>query len=130
VDKSDTVGIIVDDMFFASKIAGAAESAGRSIQRIRTLDQLEQLRSNKPLMLIVDLNSSRINPIEAIRILKGTPELVDVPLVGFVSHVQTDLIREAQTVGCDYVLPRSAFTQMLGEILSGNLDQLRRSNQA
>lgn len=121
------IGLLVDDMFFASKINAAAAQAGRRIERIKTREQLERLAAAPPSLVIVDLNSDRIDPIEAIEFLKSTPDLSAIPVVAFVSHVQTDLIRRAQSSGCDYVLPRSAFNQMLNEIASGNLSSLRPS---
>jgi len=44
-----------------------------------------------------------------------------VPVVGFFSHVQTELQRRAEEAGFDHVLTRSAFTKRLPEILSGEL---------
>lgn len=124
-DSNNTVAILVDDMFFASKINSTAAERGRKIERIKTREQLEALATNLPSLVIVDLNSDRQDPIDAIRFLKSKAELRAVPVTAFVSHVQTDLIRAAQAAGCDYVLARSAFTQMLGEIVEGNFEALR-----
>ena len=130
MSKSQRVAIVVDDMFFAAKIRAAADVAGRQLQRIKSREQLGELAADPPELVIVDLNSDRISPIEAIRFLKESPALAPTPVVGFVSHVQTDLIREAQTAGCDFVLPRSAFTQMLAEIVAGNLEHIRQRTQS
>jgi len=118
------VAIVVDDMFFASKINGAAAACGRKIDRIRSKEQLEGLAAQPPSMVIVDLNSDRIDPVEAIRSLKAQQELASIPIVSFVSHVQTELIRQAQSAGCDYVLARSAFTQFLNDIVAGDFSSL------
>jgi len=125
-NETARVAILVDDMFFTAKINGAAAECGRSIERIKSREQLEALIANPPALVIVDLNSDRIDPLEAIRFFKSRSELSSAPVVSFVSHVQTDLIRAAQAAGCDLVLPRSAFTQMLVEIVSGDLDALTR----
>jgi CheY-like chemotaxis protein len=123
--SNNNVAILVDDMFFASKINSMAAERGRKIERVKTREQLEALSSTPPALVIVDLNSDRQDPVDAIRFLKANPDLRDVPITAFVSHVQTDLIRAAQAAGCDYVLARSAFTQMLGEIVEGNFEALR-----
>jgi len=123
--SNNNVAILVDDMFFASKINSTAAERGRKIERVKTREQLEALSTNPPALVIVDLNSDRQDPVDAIRFLKSNPDLRDVPITAFVSHVQTDLIRAAQAAGCDYVLARSAFTQMLGEIVEGNFEALR-----
>lgn len=119
--EKDRVAVLVDDMFFAAKINSAAEACGRQIERVKSREQLEALRADPPSLVIIDMNSDRLDPIETIRYLKTHADLNAVPIVGFVSHVQTALIRNAQTAGCDYVLPRSAFTKMIIEIVAGNL---------
>ena len=123
--ETNRVAILVDDMFFASKINAAAAGAGREIVRVKSREQLEQLAASPPSMVIVDLNSDRIDPIDAIKFLKSNARLRAIPVVSFVSHVQTELIRSAQATGCDYVLPRSAFNQFLNQIVSGDLSSLR-----
>ena len=119
--EKDRVAILVDDMFFAAKINSAAEACGRQIERVKSREQLEALRADPPSLVIIDMNSDRLDPIETIRYLKTHADLNAVPIVSFVSHVQTALIRNAHTAGCDYVLPRSAFTKMVIEIVAGDL---------
>jgi DNA-binding NarL/FixJ family response regulator len=118
--------MLVDDMFFTSKINAAAVQCGRRIERVKTREQLEELVANPPLLVIIDLNSDRLDPLETIAFFKSRAELSATPIVSFVSHVQTELIRAAQAAGCDYVLPRSAFTQMLQDIVSGDFGALTR----
>jgi DNA-binding NarL/FixJ family response regulator len=123
-NETARVAILVDDMFFTAKINGAAAECGRTIERIKSREQLEALIANPPALVIIDLNSDRLDPLETIKFFKSRSELSSSTIVSFVSHVQTDLIRAAQAAGCDFVLPRSAFTQMLVEIVSGDLDAL------
>jgi len=124
--ESDRVAILVDDMYFTAKINAAAAESGHKIERIKTRELLEGLAADPPSLIIIDLNSDRLDPVATIGFLKSSSELSAIPIVSFVSHVQTDLIRAAQAAGCDYVLPRSAFSQMLPEIVSGNLGFLTR----
>jgi len=130
VEQSGRVAVLVDDMFFASKINGAAQAAGREVARVRSREQLEsEIASSPPSLVIIDLNSDRVDPLEAISLIKTRPEMDNSPIVAFVSHVQTDLIRRAQEAGCDYVLPRSAFTQMLNQIVAGDLSSFAKARQ-
>ena len=50
--------------------------------------------------------------------MKADPLLTKIPIVGYASHVQTDVIEAARKAGVDDVLARSAFTQRLPEILA------------
>ena len=123
---NDLIAVLVDDMFFNSKINSAAAEGGRRIERIKTKEQLENLAENQPSLILIDLNSNRFDPVQTIEFLKSSAELKEIPIVSFVSHVQTDLINAARTAGCDYVLPRSVFTQTLKEIITGDLSSLAR----
>src|SRR5437588_3051915 len=120
----ESVAVLVDDMFFGAKINSAVEACGRKIERVKSRAQLEALAATQPAVIIIDLNSNRLDPIESIQLLKARSDLKSIPIVGFVSHVQTDLIRNAQAAGCDYVLARSAFSQLLTEIVSGDFSSL------
>ena len=42
-------------------------------------------------------------------------------MIGFVSHVQTELKQRAKEIGCDTVVARSVFAQNLPAILEGYL---------
>lgn len=111
---------VVDDLFFASKIRGTAEELDVTVSFARNVDSLLQAaRRDQPSLIICDLHAQRIDPIELASQLKADEQLRAIPLLGFFSHVQTELQRQAQAAGFDQVMPRSAFAKNLGEILSG-----------
>jgi CheY-like chemotaxis protein len=115
-----TVVAVVDDLFFASKIRGTAEQLGVTVSFPRRADALVEAALNDPPALIIcDLHSARIDPIELATRLKADERLRPIPLLGFFSHVQTELQERAEEAGFDQVLPRSAFTKHLPEILAG-----------
>lgn len=112
---------VVDDMFFASKIRAAAEEGGLTVRFVKSTQQLEiAIGDQASSLVIIDLESNRVDPIQGIKTLKSSV-LASVPIVGFLSHVHLDLKRQAEAAGCDYVLPRSAFTAKLPAILQGRL---------
>ena len=109
----------VDDLMFASKISAAAKSLGADVTFARSAeDVLRWARTERPQLIIFDLNSRRLDPLGALTALKADAELADIRTLGFVSHVQADLIAMARSAGIDEVLARSAFTERLGEILT------------
>jgi CheY-like chemotaxis protein len=117
-----TVIAIVDDLFFASKIRGTAEQLGVSVSFPRRIDALmEAARRDQPQLIICDLHATRIDPIELAKELKADEQLRPIQLLAFFSHVQTELQQQAEQAGFDRVIPRSAFTRNLPEILSGHL---------
>ena len=125
-DKS-RIAILVNDMFFAAKIRAAAQNAGREVESVKSLEQAEKLADDPPSMIIVDLNSDRLDGVEVIGLLKSNPTLKATPIIGFLSHVQLDLKQAAKTAGCDYVIPRSMFSMKLPEIAGGDLSSLPKN---
>src|ERR1043166_7585250 len=83
---------VVDDMFFAAKIRAVAEAVGVEINFPRSLEALVQkVRESKPRLIIVDLHNQKIDPNALASELKSD----EVRLVGFFSHVQTELRENA-----------------------------------
>jgi CheY-like chemotaxis protein len=110
----------VDDMFFAAKIRATAEALGVSIKFHRKLDGLVNAAVEQPPDLIIaDLHNEKLNPIELANELKVNEGVKTIPLLGFFSHVQTDLQRAALEAGYDQVIPRSVFSRDLAKILAG-----------
>ncbi|MGH9942822.1 MAG: hypothetical protein ACRD9R_10760 [Pyrinomonadaceae bacterium] len=112
----------VDDIFFVSKIRATAERLGVRVEFARNRDALEKLLGGeRPRLVIIDLHAQRFDPLAAAEQVKRDERTRDVPLVGFFSHVQTELQRRAVESGIDHVMPRSAFTKRLPDILRGQL---------
>src|SRR2546428_13720758 len=118
---SKIVIAVVDDLFFASKIRGTAEGLGVTVRFARNASMmLEAARRDQPSLIICDLHSQKVDPLELVKQLKADKELRSIPLLGFFSHVQTELQQQAEQAGFDRVLPRSAFSKHLPEILTGD----------
>jgi CheY-like chemotaxis protein len=110
----------VDDMFFAAKIRATAEALSVDIKFHRKLEGLvDAAVAQSPALIIVDLHNEKLNPIELARELKANEGVKTIPLLGFFSHVQTDLQRAALEAGYDQVIPRSVFSRDLAKILAG-----------
>ena len=111
---------VVDDLMFTSKIRAAAGQLGVPLVFARSADSaMAEVKKALPKLVILDLDNPRSDPIGIVTRLKGDPALAGVHVVGFASHVKVDLIRAAREAGADEVLPRSAFTAQLADILAG-----------
>ncbi len=109
----------VDDLFFLAKIQETARKMNVKVEFVKTEKDLQEKmgeNGDKPSLIIFDLNNVAAKPLATIpklrsKLKKGTN------IIGFVSHVQGDLKLKAQEAGCDMVLPRSAFSQNLAQLL-------------
>ena len=112
-----TVLAVVSDLFFSAKINEAAKRAGVSLQYVTTEHDLLQKAQSNPALIIFDLNFDAAHPLDLIGKLKGNAALKHIRLLGYLSHVQTELKAKAEETGCDAVMPRSAFSMNLPQIL-------------
>jgi CheY-like chemotaxis protein len=108
---------VLEDLFFTVKIHEAAKQAGLPITFLKSEhDVLEQAKL-LPALIIMDINFQGVDPLSLIRKLKADEHTKRINLIGYLSHVQGELKLQAQEAGCDMVMPRSAFSQNLPQIL-------------
>ena len=106
---------LVDDLFFQAKMIETARRVGVALQTVASGDELLAAAApQEHRLVLVDLNA-RQGVLEAVEKLRASGN--SQPIVGFLSHVQTELAEKARAAGCQEVLPRSKFTADLAEIL-------------
>lgn len=110
----------IDDLFFMAKIQETARKLNVMVEFVKTEkemnERIKQNGSEKPSLIIFDLNNANAKPLTLIPKLK-TKLKKATSIIGFLSHVQGDLKLKAHEAGCDMVLPRSAFSQNLPQLL-------------
>jgi PleD family two-component response regulator len=117
--RSHMILAVVDDLMFMSKIRSAATELGLTLAFARSSDAaLAEMRQRGPSLVIFDLNNPRTDPIGTVAAMKRDQALASIPTVGYVSHVDADVVNAARTAGVDDVVARSTFSQRLREILS------------
>jgi len=104
---------------FTSKIRSAATQLGVPVTFARSsAAAMTEMQKSAPSLVIFDLDNPRTSPLDIVASMKGDAALANVPTMGFVSHVHTDVIDAARKAGVGDVLARSAFTQQLADILT------------
>ena len=119
-DANSRIFAFIEDLFFMAKIQETARKLNVKVEFVKTdKDMAEKLQQNgeeKPSLIIFDLNNNSVKPLTLIPKLKSKLKK-GTSIIGFLSHVQGDLKQKAHEVGCDMVLPRSAFSQNLPQLL-------------
>lgn len=105
---------LMDDLFFQMKVLETAKHLGVEFKVAANADVLATMLDPPTKLVIVDLNSKN-DPVATISRLRATQK--ELPVVAFLSHVQTELAAQARSAGATEVLPRSVFTQNLARIL-------------
>jgi CheY-like chemotaxis protein len=108
---------VVDDIFFLAKIQQTARQLGITTESVAPDALQERLSQNGAGAILVDLNHRSGKAIAVLEGLKDNPATRIIPVVAFLSHVQTDLAQAARAAGCGRVMARSAFSQQLPVLL-------------
>jgi hypothetical protein len=121
-DAPARIYCFIEDLFFLAKIQETARKLGVKVQYMKGADKEAIARSlalpedEKPALVVFDLNNANIKPMTLIPKFKSKYKKA-VSVVGFLSHLQGDLKMKASEAGCDTVMPRSAFSQSLPNLL-------------
>jgi len=119
-DANSRIFAFIEDLFFMAKIQETARKLNVKVEFVKTdkdlMEKMEQNGEEKPSLIIFDLNNANAKPLTLIPKLKSKLKK-GTSIIGFLSHVQGDLKQKAHEVGCDMVLPRSAFSQNLPHLL-------------
>lgn len=112
-----TILVAVDDLIFLSKIQQTAQLTGLPMEAVEPRKLQERIIQAPAQAVILDLNHRSGSALEVLRALKGDSRTNRVPVLGFLSHVQTALAAAARAAGCDQVLARSTFSAQLPQLL-------------
>ncbi len=118
-DAPTRIVCVIDDLFFLAKVQETARKLNVKVDFVKSdKELLERATSNghdQPSLIIVDLNNTGAKPLTTIPKLKS--KLKGTSIIGFLSHIQGELKVKAQEAGFDAVMPRSALSQNLAQIL-------------
>jgi AmiR/NasT family two-component response regulator len=107
--------LAVRDLVFRSKILAAAERLGADVRiAARGTPLADAARAHGPGTLVVDLSEPGV--VDQVPGAKGAGA---ARVVGFLGHLQADLMEASRRAGVDEVLTRGQFVQRLDEILRG-----------
>jgi CheY-like chemotaxis protein len=122
-DAPTRIYCFIEDMFFLAKIQETARKLGVKVEFVKNGDKdamvatlAELPESERPKLLVFDLNNLNAKPLTLIPKLK-TKLKKATSIVGFLNHLQGELKAKAIEAGCDTVMPRSAFSQTLPNLL-------------
>lgn len=111
----------IEDLFFLAKIQETARKLGVKVEFVKGDKEvvsriLDAPEGERPALLVFDLNNLNAKPMTLIPKFK-TKFKKSVSIIGFLSHLQGDLKLKGIEAGCDVVMPRSAFSQSLPNLL-------------
>ncbi len=120
-DAPTKIFCFIDDLFFQAKINETAKKLGIKVEFLKgDKDSVAKLtdsaEEDRPTLVVFDLNNLNAKPMTLIPKFKAKFKKA-TSIVGFLNHLQGDLKLKAIEAGCDTVMPRSAFSQSLPNLL-------------
>jgi CheY-like chemotaxis protein len=101
------VALLSPDLLFGSKLQGALEIAGHSVNRFATGERL-RVAAQFHDIVIFDLTAEGIDGPDLLHALREHGELeAGTPTLGYYAHVDTEMRRRALEAGFTRVVPRS-----------------------
>jgi len=120
-DAPTRIFCFIDDLFVLAKIQETARKLGVKVGFVKAdKDIVARLadvpEDARPSLIVFDLNNANAKPLTLIPRIKSKLKR-GTSVIGFLSHLQGDLKVKALEAGCDMVMPRSAFSQNLPNLL-------------
>jgi len=120
-DAPTRIFCFIEDLFFQAKIQETSRKLGIKVEFVKgDKDSVARLLdlpdADRPALLVFDLNNLNAKPMALIPKFKSKMKKA-TSIIGFLNHLQGDLKLKAVEAGCDTVMPRSAFSQSLPNLL-------------
>jgi len=120
-DAPTKILCFIDDLFFQAKINETSKKLGVKVEFLKgDKDSIARItdapEDQWPKLVVFDLNNLNAKPMTLIPKFKAKFKKA-TSIVGFLNHLQGDLKAKAVEAGCDTVMPRSAFSQSLPNLL-------------
>ena len=120
-DAPTRIFCFIEDLFFLAKIQETARKLGVKVEFVKgDKDSVARLTdlpdAERPTLLVFDLNNLNAKPMTLIPKFKAKLKKA-TSIIGFLNHLQGELKAKAIEAGCDTVMPRSAFSQSLPNLL-------------
>ena len=120
-DAPTHIYFFIEDLFFLAKIQETAKKLGIKVGFLKNEKEAiakftDAPEQERPSLIVFDLNNANAKPLTLIPKLRSKLKKT-TSIIGFLSHLQGDLKVKAVEAGCDMVMPRSAFSQNLPNLM-------------
>ena len=104
----------VEDLFFRSKIEATARNLSVPLRFVGPKELVKASATEGTAAILLELSPGCL---EAVRELRNGQRTAELPVIGFLAHVDRQLARDAEAAGVTRVMPRSQFSETLPDLL-------------
>lgn len=113
---SKSVIACVEDLFFRSKIEATTRHLNVPVRFVTAKELVKSCADKNAAAVLIELSSNG-DTLAAVRELRKGAVAAGMPVIGFLSHVDKELARQAESAGVSQVMPRSQFSETLPDLL-------------
>lgn len=113
---SKSVIACVEDLFFRSKIEATARHLNVPVVFVAAGGLAKACADENAAAVLLELSNNG-DGLASVRALRQGRVAAQMPVIGFLSHVDKALAREAEAAGVSQVMPRSQFSETLPDLL-------------
>ena len=113
---SKSVIACVEDLFFRSKIEATARHLNVPLRFVGANELAAACGDARTAAVLLELSGNG-DALAAVRDLRKARVTAGLPVIGFLSHVEKDLARNAEAAGVSRVMARSEFSETLPDLL-------------
>ena len=120
-DAPTRILCFIEELFVVARMQEHARKLGVKVgfckaEKETIANLMDMPEAERPSLIIFDLNNANAKPLTLIPKLKAKLKR-GTSIIGYLSHIQGDLKLKAIEAGCDTVMPKSAFSQNLPNLL-------------
>ena len=105
----------VEDLFFRSKIEATARHLNVPVKFAEPRALAKVCREGNAAAVLLQLENG--TPLETVRKLREDEATRELPIIGFLSHMDRELAQRAEQAGVTRVMPRSQFSETLPDLM-------------
>lgn len=111
---SKAIVACVEDLFFRSKIDATARNLSVPVRFTTPAGLPAASGDGDVAAVLLELSDGCL---DAVRALRSTASTREIPVIGFLSHVDRKLAEAAASAGVTRVMPRSEFSETLPDLI-------------
>ena len=114
-----TVVVVVDDLFFLTKIQTTLSHLGLATRVMTQRPALQDYvrTATAPMLMVVDLTLRADDAVSVISTIRATDSSAPVSILAFGAHVAVETRQQALQAGADQVVAKSEFSRRLPDLI-------------
>lgn len=114
-----TILVVVNDIFFYTKIRDALLPQGFTLERARAQEEVPaKAAAVRPVAVILNMNDEKVDAFRALEQARESADLKGVPILAFANHEEVATWQRAKEQGVSKIVSRNEFSSRTRELVA------------